>query len=57
MNQIAALIVFAEGTTHDQANEFLEKVKKLQNAMLTAIESIRTKEFNPDYGGVTIYQP
>lgn len=51
--QCAALLVFEDGITKEEAQRLLDKVQsqlKLENRATV-------QEFNPTYGGVCIYQP
>jgi len=47
--QVAALLIFPPGYTMENVREALKAIPQTV--------SITTKEFNPDHGGVCIYQP
>jgi hypothetical protein len=53
--QTAALIVFPQGVSEQEARQTLERILKA-NAPRWNV-SIQTKSFNPSINGVTIYQP
>ena len=51
--QCAALLIFEEGVTREEAQRLLDKVQ--EQLKLEHRASVET--FNPTYGGVCIYQP
>ena len=57
--QVAALLTFPTGVTRLQVIELLEKLNETSvgSGVAWNNQEVQTQEFDPEWGGVVIYQP